>query len=120
MDQETTVLQLKEMVREFCEKRDWDQYHSPKELAIGISTEAGELLQLFRFKGEDQMIEMLLDRTASQKVRDELADVLYFILRFAQLYDIDLSQSLTEKIRQNDEKYPADIVRGKNQKYNEY
>lgn len=119
-DQTRTIQDLKDMVREFCEKRDWDQFHNPKELAIGIATEAGELLQLFRFKDETQMQEMLEEEKAKQKIRDELADVLYFTLRFAQLYDIDLYETLSEKLQQNEKKYPQDKVRGKNKKYDEY
>ena len=119
-DQTRTIQDLKDMVREFCEKRDWDQFHNPKELAIGIATEARELLQLFRFKDETQMQEMLEEEKAKQKIRDELADVLYFTLRFAQLYDIDLYETLSEKLQQNEKKYPQDKVRGKNKKNDGY
>lgn len=105
-------------VREFCEERDWDQFHSPKDLAIGISTEAGELLDLFRFKDRAQCAE-LLSGPGREHVEEELADVLFFVLRFAQMNGISPGQALEEKIRKNGEKYPAETSRGSNRKYNE-
>ena len=119
MDSNTSIEELKNKVKEFCEKRDWDQFHNPKELAIGISTEANELLQIFRFKSEDDM-KTLMASNKKNEVEEELADVLYFVLRFAQMNNIDLSLALTSKIEKSDKKYPVDKVKGCNKKYNEY
>ena len=119
MDNNITLEELKNKVKEFCEKRDWDQFHNPKELAIGISTEANELLQIFRFKSEEDM-KKLMSSDKKHEVEEELADVLYFVLRFAQMNNIDLSTAVASKIEQNDKKYPADKVKGCNKKYNEY
>ena len=95
MDADTSVKQLKDLVMDFCDSRDWAQFHSPKDLAIGISTEANELLALFRFKDDLQVSELLSGHYEdSQKVQDELADTLFFILRFAQMNNIDLSEAL--------------------------
>ena len=118
MDNKTTIDDLKNIVKDFCEKRDWDQFHDPKELAIGISTEANELLEIFRFKDKKQMQE-LMNSVRKQEVSDELADVLYFVLRFAQMNDIDLSTSIKNKIEKNDKKYPIEKSKGSNKKYNE-
>lgn len=118
-DKEVTLEELKNMVKEFCEKRDWDQFHNPKELAIGISTEANELLQIFRFKTEEDM-RKVMGSNKRLEVEEELADVLYFVLRFAQMNKIDLSSAVFDKIDKNDKKYPAEKVRGCNKKYNEY
>ncbi len=95
------VADLKQMVREFSEERDWDQLHNPKDLAIGIVTEASELLEMFRFKTQAEVDILLNQQSSAKKVRDELADVFYFALRLAQEYDIDVSSSLEEKIREN-------------------
>mgnify|MGYP001080950569 FL=1 len=119
MDNKTTVEDLKNLVKTFCEQRDWDQFHNPKELAIGISTEANELLQIFRFKNEEQMKE-LMSSNKKNEVQEELADVVYFALRFAQMNDIDLSLAIIDKIEKNNAKYPVDKAKGCNKKYNEY
>lgn len=119
MDNKTTVEDLKNLVKTFCEQRDWDQFHNPKELAIGISTEANELLQIFRFKNEEQMKE-LMSSNKKNEVQEELADVVYFALRFAQMNDIDLSSVIIDKIEKNNAKYPVDKAKGCNKKYNEY
>lgn len=114
--------QLKVLVQQFCEERDWDQFHSPKELAIGISTEAAELLELldlFRFKSSQQITEKFADPQAREKIQDELADVLFFVLRFSQMNQIDLSEAVKSKLAKNALKYPVASAKGSNKKYNE-
>ncbi len=117
-DQNVAVAKCKELVKNFCSERDWDQFHNPKELAIGISTEANELLQIFRFKSEEEMNAML-NSDKRKKIEEELADVFYFVLRFAQMNDIDLYTILSNKIAVNSQKYPVDKAKGSNKKYNE-
>lgn len=119
MDKNTTLSSLKELVQKFCEERDWDQFHDPKELAIGISTEANELLEIFRFQTKEQMRKQLSLEGSRAQIKDELADVFFFILRFAQMNDIDLSESLEKKISDNNLKYPVEKARGNNAKYNQ-
>ena len=119
-DSVTTVDDLKAVVRGFCEERDWDQFYDPKDLAIGMVTEASELLQLFRFKTPDQCRTMVSDPDRSMDVRDELADVLYFVLRFADMNGIDLSTELRRKVGIDAEKYPVERSRGSNLKYDEF
>ena len=111
---------LQKQVRIFCEERDWDQFHNPKDLAIGLSTEANELLDLFRCKTVDQMDVMMNDRVKREEISDELADIFFFLLRFAQMYNFDLSDALHSKLEKNNAKYPVEVVKGNNQKYNEY
>ncbi len=113
------ITELSEMIRTFCELRDWDQFNDPKELAIGISTEANELLQMFRFKREQDMIQMFENAGTRKKIEDEVADIFYFLLRFAQMNQIDLKQSLKRKMDENERKYPIEKAKGKNRKYNE-
>ena len=121
MDDDTArVIELKQMVRQFSEDRNWDQFHNAKELAIGIVTEASELLETFRFKSEAEVNELFRNEISAKGIRDELADVFYFALRLAQKYDIDVSNSLKEKIEQNAKKYPIDKARGSNKKYTEF
>ena len=120
MDDKTSVEELKELVKIFCEERDWDQYHNAKELAIGIVTEASELLEHFRFKSEDQVDAMFKDNSKRQELVEEISDVLYFLVRLAQRYNIDLSTELENKMKKNEEKYPIEKVKGCNKKYLEY
>jgi NTP pyrophosphatase (non-canonical NTP hydrolase) len=119
-DNKTTIRELKEKVRNFCEARDWDQFHNAKELAIGIVTEASELLQHFRFKSNNQVNEMFQDKLKKQEFSEEISDILFFILRLAQRYDIDLSLELENKIKKNGERYPVNKAKGSNKKYTEY
>lgn len=118
-DSEATVDMMKDAVRRFCEERDWDAYHNPKDLAIGMATEASELLEIFRFKTPEQCRELMADPERSDHARQELSDVLYFVLRFAQMNGIDLYSELVRKIGLNAERYPADRSRGSNLKYDE-
>lgn len=115
MDNQTTIEQLRQNVSEFCERRNWRQFHDAKELSIGISTEAGELLQHFRFKNKEQVE----TKAQTQQVREELVDILYFILRFSELYNIDLTTQLKNKLKKNNEKYPIETSLNNNLKYNE-
>ena len=120
MDDKTIINELKEKVRIFCEERDWDKYHNAKELTIGIATEASELLQHFRFKSEQEVDEMFKDVSKRQELSEEVADILYFLVRLSQKYDIDLTTELNKKLQKNEQKYPIEKVKGSNKKYNEY
>ncbi|MFW6286229.1 MAG: nucleotide pyrophosphohydrolase [Nanoarchaeota archaeon] len=118
-DKDITINELKKIVQDFCEKRNWDQFHSPKELAIGVSTEAGELLDHFRFKSDEQMKKMFQDLDRKQEISEEIADVFFFLLRFVQMYDIDLSKSLNDKVEKNEKRFPVEKWKNNNLKYNE-
>ena len=114
-----SIEDLTKVIQDFCEARDWDQYHNPKELAIGLSTESNELLDLFRFKNEEQM-KQIMNSDKKEKVEEEIADIFFFVLRFAQMNDIKLDEALLNKIEKNNKKYPVELVKGRNEKYNEY
>lgn len=114
-----TILELTEKVKKFCEERDWDQFHNPKDLSIGISTEANELLDIFRFKSEKDMRILFSDPDKREHIEDEVADVFFMLLRFAQMNDIDLSEALINKMKKNEVKYTVELSKGSNKKYNE-
>ena len=118
-DSDTRVADLKDMVKKFSVERDWDQFHNAKDLAIGIVTEASELLEMFRFKSEREVESILKDPKTAREVQDELADVFYFALRLAQKYGIDVSTALRKKIDENARKYPVRRAKGSNKKYTE-
>ena len=120
MDTKLTLENLKTMVQGFCEERDWDQFHNSKDLAIGVATESAELLEIFRFKTDQECDKMFLEKTPErEKISDELADVLFFVVRMAQKYNIDLSDAFEAKLNKNRVKYPIEKARGSNKKYNE-
>jgi NTP pyrophosphatase (non-canonical NTP hydrolase) len=119
MDASTTIAVLKERIRHFCVERDWDQFHAPKELAIGMVTEAAELLAHFRFRSPEETATLLADPARREEVANEMADVLYFLLRLGQVLEIDVATAFEHKMRINEARYPVDRVRGRNLKYNE-
>lgn len=119
MDKATSIHELKEKIRNFCEARDWDQFHNPKDLAIGIITEASELLEQFRFKSDKEIAELFEDPEKRAKLSEEVADVFYFLLRLAQKYNIDLASELNKKIDLNEKRYPVEKAKGSNKKYTE-
>lgn len=119
-DQERKIHELKELIKKFCEDRDWDQFHNAKDLAIALSIEASELLEIFRWKSREEVKELFENEKKKEDISDEMADVLYFLIRLAQRYDIDLSEALERKMEKNKEKYPIDKAKGSNKKYTEF
>jgi NTP pyrophosphatase (non-canonical NTP hydrolase) len=109
---------LRDLIREFAQERDWDQFHSPKNLAISVSIEAAELLEQFQWLPTGHPSELSEEKRIH--VQHEIADVLVYLIRLADKLDIDLAASVREKLRLNGEKYPADKVRGDARKYTEY
>ncbi len=119
-DQTTTVSQLKTLVASFRDERDWKQFHNPKDLAAAIAIEAGELQELFLWKGDSDVELAFQDPAYKKKIEDELADIFNFGLSLADSLDIDVSEAIRSKIKKNAAKYPADTVRGKSNKYSDY
>ena len=110
--------ELKVRVREFVAQRDWDRFHSPKNLAMALSVEASELVELFQWLTEEESAALADDRR--RRVAEELADVLWFLVRLADRLDIDLLEAAERKLGANAAKYPAERVRGDARKYDEY
>lgn len=112
---------LEDMIRaavQFRDDRDWKQFHDPKELGIGLSTEANEFLALMRFrKGEDLERYVLAHK---EEVADELADVLYFLLLASHDLGIDLAEAQKNKLEKSAKKYPIEKAKGNPTKYTEY
>ena len=110
--------QLREALREFAAQRAWDQFHSPKNLAIALNVEAAELLEHFQWLSESESAALTAETRA--KVREELADVLLYLIRLADKLDLDLIECATEKLRLNAARYPIDKARGNARKYTEF
>ncbi len=113
------IEELQSQISQFCSERDWDQFHSPKDLAIGAVTEASELLELFRFKSNEEISKLMADPKFREKAGDEVADVFFFVLRFCQMNGINLEENLKRKMARNAEKYPVEKARGSNKKYDD-
>jgi NTP pyrophosphatase (non-canonical NTP hydrolase) len=109
---------LQQRLAAFAAARDWDQFHSPKNLAMALSVEAAELVEQFQWLTEEES--EALDAERRERVRLELADVLIYLLRISDKLGVDLLQAAAEKIELNERKYPADRVRGDARKYDEY
>jgi len=109
---------LRDKLRQFAADRDWDQFHSPKNLAVALSVEASELLEHFQWLTEEQSTRLPPDKR--DQVRDEMADVLLYLIRLADKLDVDLLDAAAKKIEKNALKYPAGQVRGSMKKYSDY
>jgi len=106
-DDKTPISFLKSLVRKFRDERGWKKYHNPKDLAISISIEANELLELFQWLSKKEIKNKLKDPKFLERVKEELADVIIYCLNFSDILDIDISSSVVEKIRKNERKYPV-------------
>lgn len=110
--------QLRERLTEFARQRDWEQFHSPKNLSMALIAEAAELVEHFQWLTEKQSWQ--LDREKKQAVSHELADILIFLIRTADQLDIDLLQATDEKIAINEKRYPVELVKGSAKRADEY
>tara|TARA_X000000950_G_C13829328_1_gene625436 strand:+ start:74 stop:436 length:363 start_codon:yes stop_codon:yes gene_type:complete len=108
---------IKEKLRKFSQDRDWDQYHSPKNLAMAMSVEVAELLEIFQWSNDGGM-EKIEDKETKKQIEEEIADIFNYLVKFVDLMDLDLEQLSLEKIKKNDMKYPVNKFKGKSDKYN--
>jgi NTP pyrophosphatase (non-canonical NTP hydrolase) len=115
---ENPLAHLRQIVRDFAAERDWDQFHTPKNLASALSVEAAELLEIFQWLKTGEMAELLPEQ--QQHARQEMADVLLYLVRLADRLDVDLYQAALEKVEINRQKYPAEVVRGDARKCSDY
>ena len=109
--------QLRDSLRQFAADRDWDQFHSPKNLAMALAVEAAELLERFQWVTEEDSKRLAPADLA--RVREEMADVLNYLVRLADKLDVDLLAAARDKVALNAQKYPVDKARGNAKKYSE-
>lgn len=109
---------LRRRLREFAQARDWDQFHSPKNLVMALIAESAELVEHFQWLREDESTRLAPEKKA--QVAEELADVLSYLVRLADKLDIDLFAAVSAKLARNETRYPASLVRGSARKYTEY
>lgn len=109
MIQEPTLIDVSALVtvlQRFADARDWNQYHSPKNLAMALSAEVGELVEVFQWLTEEQSKAVAQDPKTARAVRDELADVLLYLVRLSSVLGVDLNEAVTHKLASNARKYP--------------
>jgi len=119
MTDETTPIQtLRSEIAAFNEARDWGQYHAPRNVAMAVAVEAGELLELFLWSRDEGPQPAVESREAA--VADEIADVAICLLNLCEVTGVDLTTAIRRKLEQNARRYPAETVRGRMEKYDEY
>lgn len=112
------LLDLRNILRQFASDRDWDKFHSPKNLALAVSVEAAELLEHFQWLSDAESADLPV--ATRIKVREELADVLLYLIRLADKLNVDLASAAADKININAAKYPVEKARGSRKKYTEF
>ena len=112
-DSTTTVAELIKLVEDFVTERKWEPFHDPKNLSASIAIEAAELMEHFQWLRSDELEKVKDDPQALAEIREELADILAYVLSFAQTMRIDLSSALEGKMKKNAVKYPAAKYRGR-------
>jgi dCTP diphosphatase len=114
------IKELQKKVLEFREERDWDQYHNPKDLAISLSLEAAELLEIFQWKGPGEVEALKSDATSRERVKEELGDILIYALNMCHAFGFDPTDVILSKLKINEEKYPVEKAKGSAKKYTKY
>src|SRR5947209_15957652 len=114
-DTTTTIAELKEAVRRFAAEREWQPFHSPKNLSMGLAVEAAELMEHFLWVSTEESRQVVQDPAKLAEVADEIADVACYILNLGNTLGIDLSEAILAKIAKNAVKYPAEKYRGRYQ-----
>jgi NTP pyrophosphatase (non-canonical NTP hydrolase) len=112
-DATTPVGELREMMRRFVTERDWEQFHSPKNLAMALAAEAAELMEHFLWIDNDESRRQMRDPKRRGPVCDEIADVLGVLLALSNALDVDLSEAFRQKMARNVLKYPVEKIRGR-------
>ena len=114
----TDIEELQRRLQAFADERDWNQFHSPKNLSMALIVEASELAEHFQWLTQQESYSLSDDKL--EKVGEELADIFVYLVRLADQLDIDLPTAVDRKIELNEKKYPANRVRGSARKYDEY
>ena len=116
-EQRIKFRKISERLKKFSKDRNWEQYHSPKNLAMALSVEVAELVEIFQWSNDGGTKE-IKDPETRKQIEEEIADIFNYLVKFVDLMEIDLEKISLEKIQKNDEKYPVEKSKGKSEKYN--
>jgi NTP pyrophosphatase (non-canonical NTP hydrolase) len=114
------INEIKKILQQFATIREWNKFHTPKNLAMALAAESGELLEIFQWLNEAESISSCHHTSYRERTRNELADIIIYAIRIADMMGINLNQAIHDKIAINNLKYPADLVKGSVEKYDEY
>ncbi|MFE5290482.1 nucleotide pyrophosphohydrolase [Nocardia sp. NPDC056611] len=114
-----TIEHLQKLVADFATQRDWERFHTPKNLVMALTGEVGELSELFQWLTSEESSAICEDAARRERVADEVADVFIYLLRLVDVLGIDLEAAVEAKLRKNEERYPAAVVKGRAVKYTE-
>lgn len=114
------IQQMTDIVRRFAQDREWEQFHTPKNLVLAVAGEVGELAELFQWLTPDEAALIMTRPDTAEAVRHELADVLGYILRLADVLNVDLAKALVDKVAINEARYPVEAARGNARKYTDF
>jgi dCTP diphosphatase len=115
---EDYVSDLRDIIRRFIKEGDWEQFHSPKTLAVALSVEASEIVEHFQWLTEEQSRNLPPEKLT--EIREEIGDVMIYLIELADKLEIDPVEAAKAKVAINEQKYPADLVKGKASKHTEY
>ena len=110
------ISKIQNQLKKFAIERDWEQFHTPKNLSMALSVEASELVEIFQWLRAEESISP--DQKQIESINDEVADIAMYLLRFCSVLEIDLESAIKSKLERNAEKYPINLSKGNSQKYN--
>ena len=110
------ISKIQNELQKFAIERDWEQFHTPKNLAMALSVEASELVEIFQWLSAEESISP--DQKQTDAIESEVADIAMYLLRFCSVLEIDIEEAIENKLKKNAEKYPVNLSKGNAQKYN--
>ncbi len=120
MSETLDIGKVKSYLKDFAKERDWEKFHTPKNLVMALAGEVGELTELFQWLTPEESSRVMEDPDSAEAVRRELADVMIYVIRLLDSLGIDIEQALWKKLKDNAEKYPVSQVKGKARKYTDF
>lgn len=120
MPSKITLRKIKDKIKKFIKDRDWQKYHSPKNISMSIAIEAAELMEHFQWLSIEQSRRLLKDKKRRAEIEDELADIAVYVLDFCNMFNIDIRKIILRKLEKSSRKYPVHLVKGKAHKYTYY
>ena len=111
------ITKIQNQLQKFASERDWEQFHTPKNLSMALSVEASELVEIFQWLSPEESSHP--DQKQTQSIQSEVADIAMYLIRICQILEIDLESAIQEKIIQNENKYPVELSKGNARKYNQ-